>query len=106
MKHAFVLIESASMDDVVAVLIDGGLQPLERLFGDRVDGRVPVLFFGDILPDGCESGLPIVDVTFRKETYGRQSITRIGEIKLTGRSIYDLVRDEFEPRSGLQRMAA
>lgn len=41
---------------------------------------------GVVLPEKCESPLPlqIVEMTFWKETYGKQSIVKLENIKLVG----------------------
>ncbi len=81
-----------------AVVAEGaGLQILAFLGGDFGEVALAVIS-GSALPEECGSfkksnplSLLAVKVDFHAETYGRQSITKVAGIALTGETIGDLV---------------
>lgn len=84
-RRAYIEISAALLPDL-GPLMDAGLEVIASAQSERL-GVVKLLIAGDALPAECELTIdatlvpiPTVTVELTRESYGRQSITRVTKI--------------------------
>lgn len=86
-RRAYVEVSTECMADL-GPLMDAGLEVICSAASDRL-GIVKLMIAGDVLPEECEASadacvqkLRTVTITMTQETYGRQRLVRVSDIRL------------------------
>jgi hypothetical protein len=97
-RRAVIICTGELLREGLGPLFDAGLTVARSFESDAAgDGVVVLGIEGEPLPSACaDEGVcaPEVTIEFTTEAYGRQRVTRVSAIKLTGRTLLDICPTE------------